>query len=152
LKRRPDRLNCAQDWRARQAAPPPKTFDLNLRSESTLLATAITAVVTDPKAFQSGRDSRPGSGFLNDETRLAANRSLGRSKQGARYLRCILVLGAHAVLKCARCNQRSIPGSHSFSRRPTFRFESCFENRGTPDQDAVFLIRASDATMAELRY
>jgi transposase len=41
-------------------------------------ASAIAATVTDPKAFRSGRDLPPGSGWCRDKIQPGANRSLGR--------------------------------------------------------------------------
>jgi hypothetical protein len=124
-------------FEARQAAPPPKTFDLNLRSESTSLATAITAVVTDPR--RSGQVVTCGRRQASSTTRL--DWRLTEAWADPNRVTDILGVLAHAVLKCARCNQRSNPAHTAFSRRPTFRFESRFQNRGTPDQDAVFLVR-----------
>ena len=40
------------------------------------------------------------------------------SKHGDRYLRRILVVGAHAVLRRVRRSQRSILGSHSLACKP----------------------------------
>ena len=46
-------------------------------------ATAIAATVPDPKVFRSGRDFAAWIGIVPRETRLAANRSSGRSRNEA---------------------------------------------------------------------
>ena len=66
-------------------------------------ATAITATVADPKVFRSGRDFAAWIGIVPREDSTGGKQKLGPiSKQGDRYLRRILVVGAHAVLKQAR--------------------------------------------------
>jgi len=68
-------------------------------------ATAIAAVVTDPKAFRSGRDFAAWVGLVPREDSTGGKRKLGPiSKQGDRYLRRILVVGAHSVLRRAKHN------------------------------------------------
>ena len=79
-------------------------------------ATAIVATITDPKAFRSGRDLAAWIGLVPRQDSTGGKQKLGPiSKQGDRYLRPILVVGAHAVLKLARQKPESIPGSRSFS-------------------------------------
>src|SRR5258705_7658574 len=73
-------------------------------------ATTITAVVTDPKAFRSGRDFaawvRVGAG----EDSTAGKRKPGPvSEQGGQYLRRILIFGAHSVLRRARQQPEKYP-------------------------------------------
>ena len=66
-------------------------------------ATAIAATVPDPKAFRSVATLRPGSGLCRAKNSTGGKQKLGPiSKQGDQYLRRILVVGAHAVLKRAR--------------------------------------------------
>ena len=73
-------------------------------------ATAITAVVTDPKAFRSGRDFAAWIGLVPREDSTGGKRKLGPiSKQGDRYLRRILVVGAHSVLRRAKHNPERYP-------------------------------------------
>ena len=76
-------------------------------------ATAIAATVTDPKVFRSGREFAAWIGLVPRQNSTGGKQKLGRiSKQGDRYLRRILVVGAHAVLRRARDSiPRSIPGS-----------------------------------------
>src|SRR5207253_4477173 len=66
-------------------------------------ASTIATMVTDPKAFRSGRDFAAWVGLVPRQDSTGGKRKLGPiSKQGDRYLRRILVVGAHAVLKQAR--------------------------------------------------
>jgi transposase len=83
-------------------------------------ATAITAVVTDPKAFRSGRDFAAWIGLVPREDSTGGKRKLGPiSKQGDRYLRRILVVGAHSVLRRAKHNPERYPWlTRLLARRP----------------------------------
>ena len=73
-------------------------------------ATAIAATVTDPKAFRSGRDFAAWIGLVPREDSTGGKHKLGPiSKRGDRYLRRILVVGAHAVLKQARQRPEKYP-------------------------------------------
>jgi transposase len=66
-------------------------------------ATAITATVTNPTAFRSGRDFAAWIGLVPRQDSTGGKQKLGPiSKQGDRYLRRILVVGAIAVLARAR--------------------------------------------------
>jgi transposase len=68
-------------------------------------ATAIEATVTDPTAFRSGRDFAAWIGLVPRQDSTGGKQKLGPiSKQGDRYLRRILVVGAHAVLRYAKQN------------------------------------------------
>jgi len=83
-------------------------------------ATAITAVVTDPKAFRSGRDFAAWIGLVPREDSTGGKRKLGPiSKQGDRYLRRILVVGAHSVLRRAKHSPERYPWlTRLLARRP----------------------------------
>jgi transposase len=73
-------------------------------------ATAIAATVTDPRAFRSGRDLAAWIGLVPRQDSTGGKQKLGPiSKQGDRYLRRILVVGAHAVLKLARQKPEKYP-------------------------------------------
>ena len=73
-------------------------------------ATAIAATVTDPKVFRSGRDFAAWIGLVPRQDSTGGKQKLGPiSKQGDRYLRRILVVGAHAVLKLARQKPEKYP-------------------------------------------
>src|SRR6476659_1717510 len=66
-------------------------------------ATAIAATITDPAAFKSGRDLAAWIGLVPRQNSSGGKERLGGiSKQGDRYLRKLLVIGAAAVLKRAR--------------------------------------------------
>jgi transposase len=83
-------------------------------------ASAITATVTDPSAFRSGRDFAAWIGLVPRQDSTGGKQKLGPiSKQGDRYLRRLLVVGAHAVLRRAK----QIPQNHPWlaqllARRP----------------------------------
>src|SRR5215467_9040109 len=76
----------------------------------TLGASAITATVTDPKAFRSGRDFAAWIGLVPRQDSTGGKQKLGPiSKQGDRYLRRILVVGAHSVLRRAKQSPEKYP-------------------------------------------
>jgi transposase len=83
-------------------------------------ASAIVATVQDPKAFRSGRDFAAWIGLVPREDSTGGKHKLGPiSKQGDRYLRRILVVGAHAVLKLARQKPEKYPWlTQLLARRP----------------------------------
>jgi len=83
-------------------------------------ATAIAATVTDPKAFRSGRDFAAWIGLVPREDSTGGKRRLGPiSKQGDRYLRRILVVGAHSVLRRAKQSPEKYPWlTRLLARRP----------------------------------
>jgi len=68
-----------------------------------LVATALTASVTDPAVFSSGRSMAAWIGLVPKEDSTGGKRRLGPiSKQGNRYLRWLLVTGAMAVIRYAK--------------------------------------------------
>ena len=76
----------------------------------TLGASAITATVTDPSAFRSGRDFAAWIGLVPRQDSTGGKPKLGPiSKQGDRYLRRLLVVGAHAVLRRAKQSPQNYP-------------------------------------------
>jgi transposase len=83
-------------------------------------ASAISATVTDPKAFRSGRDFAAWIGLVPRQDSTAGKQKLGPiSKQGDRYLRRILVVGAHSVLRRAKQNPEKYPWlTQLLARRP----------------------------------
>jgi transposase len=85
-------------------------------------ATAITATVTDPKAFRSGRDFAAWIGLVPRQDSTGGKQKLGPiSKQGDRYLRRILVVGAHAVLRYAKQNPEKYPWLTQLLARKPFK-------------------------------
>jgi transposase len=85
-------------------------------------ATAIAATVSDPKVFRSGRDLAAWIGLVPREGSTGGKQKLGPiSKQGDQYLRRILVVGAHAVLKRARLHPEQYPWLTGLLARKPFR-------------------------------
>ena len=85
-------------------------------------ATAIVATITDPKAFRSGRDMAAWIGLVPRQDSTGGKQKLGPiSKQGDRYLRRILVIGAHAVLKLARQKPEKYPWLTQLLARKPFK-------------------------------
>ena len=73
-------------------------------------ATAIAATVTDPAAFKSGREFAAWIGLVPRQNSSGGKERLGGiSKQGDRYLRRLLVVGATAVIRHARTNPAKHP-------------------------------------------
>jgi transposase len=83
-------------------------------------ATAIVATVADSTAFRSGRDFAAWIGLVPREDSTGGKKKLGPiSKQGDRYLRRILVVGAHSVLRRAKQNPVKYPWlTQLLARRP----------------------------------
>jgi transposase len=83
-------------------------------------ASAIAATVADPKIFRSGRDFAAWIGLVPRQESTGGNHKLGPiSKQGDRYLRRILVVGAHSVLRRAKQNPEKYPWlTQLLARRP----------------------------------
>ena len=85
-------------------------------------ATAIAATVPDPKIFRSGRDFAAWIGIVPREDSTGGKQKLGPiSKRGDQYLRRILVVGAHAVLKRARHQPEKYPWVTRLLERRPFR-------------------------------
>ena len=85
-------------------------------------ATAIAATVPDPKVFRSGRDLAAWIGLVPREGSTGGKHKFGPiSKQGDQYLRRILVVGAHAVLKRARLHPEQYPWLTGLLARKPFR-------------------------------
>ena len=83
-------------------------------------ASAIVSTVTDPTAFRSGRDLAAWIGLVPRQDSTGGKQKLGPiSKQGDRYLRRILVVGAHSVLRRAKHNPQKYPWlTQLLARRP----------------------------------
>ena len=72
------------------------------------------STVADPTVFRSGRDFAAWIGLVPRQDSTGGKHKLGPiSKQGDRYVRRILVVGAHSVLRRAKENLRNTPGSRS---------------------------------------
>jgi transposase len=75
-----------------------------------LTASAIAATVPDPSFFRSGREFSAWLGLVPRQNSSGGKERLGRiSKQGNRYIRRLLVIGATSMLRHARA--RSAPGA-----------------------------------------
>jgi transposase len=73
-------------------------------------ATAIAATITDPGVFKSGRDLAAWIGLVPRQNSTGGKERLGAiSKQGDRYLRRLLVVGAIAVVRQARRHPDKYP-------------------------------------------
>jgi transposase len=73
-------------------------------------ATAIAATVTDPKVFKSGREFAAWIGLVPRQNSSGGKERLGSiSKQGDRYLRRLLIVGALAVIRSARARPDKYP-------------------------------------------
>ena len=83
-------------------------------------ATTIAATVTDPAAFRSGRDFAAWVGLVPRQDSTGGKPRLGPiSKQGDRYLRRILVVGAVSMLRRAKLNPQRYPWvTRLLARRP----------------------------------
>jgi len=83
-------------------------------------ATAIAATVADPTVFRSGRDFAAWIGLVPRQNSTGGKQKLGPiSKQGDRYVRRILVVGAHSVLRRAKENPEKYPWlTQLLARRP----------------------------------
>ena len=69
-------------------------------------ASAIAASVPDPSFFRSGREFAAWLGLVPRQNSSGGKERLGRiSKQGNRYIRSLLVLGATSMLRAARANR-----------------------------------------------
>jgi transposase len=76
-----------------------------------VLATALVASITDPKAFRSGRDFSAWIGLVPKQNSSGGKDRLGNiSKRGDRYLRSLFTTGALAVIRYAKI--------HSTKHRP----------------------------------
>ena len=83
-------------------------------------ASAITATAVDPTVFRSGRDFAAWIGLVPRQDSTGGKQKLGPiSKQGDRYLRRILIVGAISVLRRARENPGKYPWlTQLLARRP----------------------------------
>jgi transposase len=83
-------------------------------------ASAIAATVADPTGFRSGRSFAAWIGLVPRQDSTGGKQKLGPiSKQGDRYLRRILVVGAHSVLRRAKQNpEKYLWLTQLLARRP----------------------------------
>ena len=83
-------------------------------------ASAIAATVTNPRIFRSGRDFAAWIGLVPRQMSTGGKPKLGSiSKQGDRYLRRLLVVGAISVLRRAKLHPGKFPWvTQMLARRP----------------------------------
>ena len=83
-------------------------------------ASAIAATVSDPMVFRSGRDFAAWIGLVPRQDSTGGKQKLGPiSKQGDQYLRRILIVGAHSVLRRAKEDPLKYPWlTQLLARRP----------------------------------
>ena len=83
-------------------------------------ATAIAATVSDPMVFKSGREFAAWIGLVPRQNSSGGKQRLGSiSKQGNRYLRRLLIVGATAVIRHARTHPDKHPWlMQLLARRP----------------------------------
>jgi transposase len=83
-------------------------------------ASAIAATVTNPRIFRSGRDFAAWIGLVPRQMSTGGKPKLGPiSKQGDRYLRRLLVVGAVSVLRRAKLHPGKFPWiTQMLARRP----------------------------------
>jgi transposase len=86
-----------------------------------LLASALVATIPDPHAFRSGRNLAAWIGLVPKQNSSGGKERLGGiTKQGNRYLRQMLVVGALAVIRYAERHGTRRPWLvHLMARRPT---------------------------------
>lgn len=86
-----------------------------------LLASALVATVADPKGFKTGRNLAAWIGLVPKQNSSGGKERLGGiTKQGDRYLRQLLVVGALAVVRYARRHGTRRPWLvRLLERRPT---------------------------------
>lgn len=83
-----------------------------------ITASAIVATVTDASLFKSGRQLAAWLGVVPRQNSSGGKDRLGRiSKQGDPYIRRLLVVGAHAVLRFCRAKRHPLAGLPSFWRK-----------------------------------
>ena len=75
-----------------------------------ILSTAVVATMADPKAFRTGREFAAWIGLVPRQNSTGGKEHLGSiSKQGDRYLRRLLVLGAISIVRTARMRPEKYP-------------------------------------------
>jgi transposase len=75
--------------------------------------------MTDPKAFKTGREFAAWIGLVPRQNSTGGKERLGSiSKQGDRYLRRLLVVGAISIVRTARMRPDKYPWVELLARRP----------------------------------
>jgi len=94
---------------AHRANPASKRLDA-IPGFGVIVSTAVAATMTDPRAFKTGREFAAWIGLVPRQNSTGGKDRLGSiSKQGDRYLRRLLVVGALAVIRSARARPDKYP-------------------------------------------
>jgi transposase len=94
---------------AHRANPASKRLDA-IPGFGVIVSTAVVATMTDPRAFKTGREFAAWIGLVPRQNSTGGKDRLGSiSKQGDRYLRRLLVVGALAVIRSARARPDKYP-------------------------------------------
>src|SRR6476660_2097712 len=87
---------------AHRANPASKRLDA-IPGFGVIVSTAVVATMTDPRAFKTGREFAAWIGLVPRQNSTGGKDRLGSiSKQGDRYLRRLLVVGAISIVRTAR--------------------------------------------------
>jgi len=86
-----------------------------------ITASALTASITDPHIFKSGRMMAAWIGVVPRQNSTGGKERMGRiSKQGDQYLRWLLVAGAMSVIRQAKRRGTTVPWlAHIIANKPT---------------------------------
>ena len=96
-------------YQAHRANPASKRLE-TIPGFGVIVSTAVVATMTDPKAFKTGREFAAWIGLVPRQNSTGGKDRLGSiSKQGDRYLRRLLVLGALSVVRRARTRPDKYP-------------------------------------------
>jgi Transposase IS116/IS110/IS902 family len=119
-------------------------------------ASAVTATLTDAKAFRSGCDFAPWIGLVPRQDSTGGKQKLGPiSKQEDRYQRRLLVVGAHAVLRRAKQSPQNYPWLAQLLARRRFKVwaDTATKYRLPPEESKSRLVvpskRAATAPASE---
>jgi transposase len=102
---------------AHRADPASKRLDA-IPGFGVIVSSAVVATMTDPKAFKTGREFAAWVGLVPRQNSTGGKERLGSiSKQGDRYLRRLLIVGALSVIKSARTRPNKYPWVVALLRR-----------------------------------
>jgi transposase len=94
---------------AHRANPASKRLDA-IPGFGVIVSTAVVATMTHPKSFKRGREFAAWIGLVPRQNSTGGKERLGSiSKQGDRYLRRLLIVGALAVIRSARARPDKYP-------------------------------------------
>jgi transposase len=99
-----------------------------------ITASALAVTITDPTLFRSGRHLAAWLGLVPRQNSSGGKERLGGiSKQGDRYIRRLLISGAHAVLQYAKMSRPGSQWTTSLLQRRPFKLVAvALANLGGP--------------------